>query len=283
MERVPILIVRPEDTSQRRPLVISFTARVGNKESQHAWLVRVARLGMIGLAIDARYHGERAGGAQGAAAYVAAITAAWKTKPGEPQEHPFYFDTVWDLWRVLDYVGQRSDVDPRRVAMVGFSMGGIETWLAGLRRRACSRGRPRDQRSEFPLELGARPLARPCRHDPGRPPRSRARLGRARSQSARLSSPLDQDHPRDPRRLRLPEHAPLIRRPAAADRQRRVGFRTVRSKGARVAFAAAEKAYKEAGASDRLSIDVASGVGQPGHIAAGKADSRLARALAADS
>ena len=126
---------------------------------------------MIGLAIDARYHGERAGGAQGATAYVAAITAAWKTKPGEPQEHPFYFDTVWDLWRLLDYVGQRPDVDPQRVAMVGFSMGGIQTWLAAAVDQRVARGRARDQRAELSLEPGARPLARPRGHDHGRAPR----------------------------------------------------------------------------------------------------------------
>jgi acetyl esterase/lipase len=131
IERVPILIVRPGDDSKPRPLVIVLHGTGGSKEGEHGWLVKVARLGMIGLAIDARYHGARApDGQRGAEAYVAAITAAWQTKPGEPQEHPFYFDTVWDLWRVLDYAGQRMDVDPTRLGMIGFSMGGIETWLA---------------------------------------------------------------------------------------------------------------------------------------------------------
>src|SRR4029079_11357455 len=55
--------------------------------------------------------------------------AAWKSKPDD-MEHPFYFDTVWDLWRLGDYLETRADVDPTRLGMIGFSMGGIQTWLA---------------------------------------------------------------------------------------------------------------------------------------------------------
>src|ERR1700733_6163747 len=84
IERVPILIVRPEDTKTPKPLVIVLHGTGGNKEGQKQWLQRVARLGMIGLAIDARYHGARAGGEEGKNAYVAAITKAWQTKEGEP-------------------------------------------------------------------------------------------------------------------------------------------------------------------------------------------------------
>ena len=50
-------------------------------------MTELAKRGIIGVAIDARYHGERAGGAKGADAYNAAIVKAWKTKSGEPQEH----------------------------------------------------------------------------------------------------------------------------------------------------------------------------------------------------
>ena len=82
------------------------------------------------MAIDARYHGERAGGKKGAEAYNDAIIRAWQAKAGEKHEHPFYYDTCWDLWRTVDYLETRDDVDPERIGMIGFSMGGIETWLA---------------------------------------------------------------------------------------------------------------------------------------------------------
>jgi fermentation-respiration switch protein FrsA (DUF1100 family) len=81
------------------------------------------------VALDARYHGERVAGKSGAQAYVAAITAAWKAPPSE-QEHPFFYDTVWDIWRTIDYLVTRPDVDRARLGMLGLSMGGIQTWLA---------------------------------------------------------------------------------------------------------------------------------------------------------
>jgi dienelactone hydrolase len=129
VERVPILLVRPEKPEGRVPAVIILHGTGGAKEGQRGWCTELAKKGMIGLAIDARYHGERSGGQKGAAAYVEAITRAWRSKP-EEMEHPFYYDTVWDLWRTVDYLVSRPDVDPKRLGMIGFSMGGIETWLA---------------------------------------------------------------------------------------------------------------------------------------------------------
>jgi dienelactone hydrolase len=130
IERVPVLLVRPEGQG-KFPAVIVLHGTGGNKDGQKGWLVDLAKRGIIGLAIDARYHGERAAGAKGSTAYVAAITRAWRTPKGQPAEHPFYYDTCWDLWRTLDYLQTRPDVDAERLGMIGTSMGGIETWLAG--------------------------------------------------------------------------------------------------------------------------------------------------------
>jgi len=129
-ERVPVLLIRPEKATGRLPVVIVLHGTGGNKEAQRGWLVDLAKRGMIGVAIDARYHGERSGGAKGAAAYNEAIVRAWKAKPGGKQEHPFYFDTCWDLWKTVDYLRTRDDVDGDRIGMIGISMGGIQTWLA---------------------------------------------------------------------------------------------------------------------------------------------------------
>lgn len=127
-ERVPVLIVRPAKTG-KFPAMIVLHGTGGNKDSARSWLTELANRGIVGVAIDARYHGERSGGAKGAAAYVTAIAKAWK-EPKESMEHPFYYDTCWDLWRLLDYLETRPDVDPKRIGMLGISMGGIETWLA---------------------------------------------------------------------------------------------------------------------------------------------------------
>jgi pimeloyl-ACP methyl ester carboxylesterase len=94
-----------------------------------SWLNDLAKRGIMGVAIDARYHGDRSGGAKGSKAYVDAITKAWKA-PKESMEHPFYYDTCWDLWRLIDVLEKRDDIDPKRIGMMGISMGGIETWLA---------------------------------------------------------------------------------------------------------------------------------------------------------
>ncbi len=129
VERMPILLFRPEKAAGKLPTVVVLHGTGGSKEGQKGWCEKLARRGIIGIAIDARYHGERAEGAKGAARYNQAIAAAWKAKP-EEMEHPFYFDTVWDLWRLGDYLEARPDVDAKRLGMIGFSMGGIQTWLA---------------------------------------------------------------------------------------------------------------------------------------------------------
>lgn len=128
IERVPVLMIRPlaEGT---HPAMIVLHGTGGSKDSVRSWLTDLAKRGIIGVAIDARYHGDRAGGAKGSAAYVAAITKAWKA-PKESMEHPFYYDTCWDLWRLVDVLEKRKDIDPKRIGMMGISMGGIQTWLA---------------------------------------------------------------------------------------------------------------------------------------------------------
>ena len=131
IERVPMLVYRlAGETSTRRPAIIVLHGTGGNKEGVNSWLEEFARLGYVAVGIDARYHGDRVPNVKGSTAYVEAITKAWKTPAGKPMEHPFYYDTVWDLWRVLDYLETRPDVDKDRIAMLGISMGGIQTWLA---------------------------------------------------------------------------------------------------------------------------------------------------------
>lgn len=260
LERVPILIVRPEDTSQRRPLVIVLHGTGRSKELQKEWLVRLAQAGLIGLAIDARYHGERSGGAQGADAYVDAITAAWKTKPGEPQEHPFYFDTVWDLWRVLDYVSERPDVDPQQIAMVGFSMGGIQTWLAAAVDERVRVAVPAISVQSFRWSL---------EHDRWQG-RAKTILDTHQEAARDLGEPeVNQrvcrvlwnkiipgilDDFDCPSMIRLFAGRPLLIVSGELDPNCPL-------EGARIAFAAAESAYQASDALDRLKIDVAPGVG----------------------
>ena len=129
-ERVPALMVAPVGAQDKRPVMIVLHGTGGNKESEQPWLEDFARQGVIGVAIDARYHGSRANAGKGSSAYVSAITAAWRTPADKPMEHPFYYDTVWDLWRLIDVLAARDDIDAKNIGMLGTSMGGIQTWLA---------------------------------------------------------------------------------------------------------------------------------------------------------
>jgi dienelactone hydrolase len=130
IERVPLLLVKPKGLKGPAPAVICLHGTGGNKESQMGLMKELAQRGLIGVAIDARYHGARSGGAKGSTAYIDAITRAWRARPRDPVEHPFYYDTVWDLWRTVDFLQTLDYVDPKNLGMIGFSMGGIETWLA---------------------------------------------------------------------------------------------------------------------------------------------------------
>lgn len=133
-ERVPALIVRPgwAKPGEKLPAVIVLHGTGGAKEGVWTWLEQLADRGIIAVAIDGRHHGERAAdGQKGATAYNKAIIGAWRSNPGQPQAHPLYYDTCWDIWRTLDYLQTRPDVDPERLGMIGISKGGIETWLAG--------------------------------------------------------------------------------------------------------------------------------------------------------
>jgi dienelactone hydrolase len=127
-QRVPGILVKATTGNGRRPVVISLHGTGGNKETQRALLEELARDGFIGVAIDGRYHGERAKGGKAAksAEYIDAALRAFRTG----KEHPFFFDTAWDVMRLIDYLETRDDVDPRRIGVIGFSKGGIETYLA---------------------------------------------------------------------------------------------------------------------------------------------------------
>jgi len=128
-ERVPGYLLLPDAAKfkGKRPVVIALHGTGGNKDNgQIAEIVlRAARAGFIGVAIDGRFHGERTQAGSGAAEYNEAIARAFKSGQG----HPLYYDTTWDVMRLLDYLATRKDVDPARIGLTGISKGGIETYL----------------------------------------------------------------------------------------------------------------------------------------------------------
>lgn len=125
-QRVTGLLVKSEKSTGRRPVVIQLHGTGGRKEQLLPRLVMLANRGFVAVAIDGRYHGERAGTGTGLETpYTTAIFNAYKTG----REHPFFYDTVLDVMRLIDYLETRSDVDASRIGLGGGSKGGIETYL----------------------------------------------------------------------------------------------------------------------------------------------------------
>ncbi|MGH9721868.1 MAG: alpha/beta hydrolase family protein [Bryobacteraceae bacterium] len=125
-QRAPGILIKPKSANGRLPVVIVLHGTGGNKEGQAGLLRELAGRGMLAVAIDGRYHGERTKAGKGAVEYNEAILRAFHTG----DEHPFLYDTVWDLMRLIDYLETRSDVDAARIGLIGFSKGGMETYLA---------------------------------------------------------------------------------------------------------------------------------------------------------
>jgi dienelactone hydrolase len=131
-DRVPGILLKSKNFSGLRPVVIVMHGTGGRKEDELPLLRRLAEKGFVAVAIDGRYHGERALEGKGSASYQKAIVRAWNGSG----EHPFFYDTVWDIMRLVDYLQTRDDVDAKRIGLTGISKGGIETiFTAAMDRR----------------------------------------------------------------------------------------------------------------------------------------------------
>jgi dienelactone hydrolase len=128
-QRVPGIFIKKtaadNEANHRRPVVIALHGTGGSKADELPLLRKLAETGFIAVAIDGRYHGERTKAGKGTVEYQDAILRAWR----EQHEHPFYYDTVWDVMRLIDYLETREDVDKSRIGIYGVSKGGIETYL----------------------------------------------------------------------------------------------------------------------------------------------------------
>jgi dienelactone hydrolase len=132
-EKVPMLIYKPLNAGGRKlPVVICLHGTGGSKdgETMKDLLYRFSKMGFMAMSIDGRHHGERVNLEPGKNSYVEAIIKAWNNTDAGKQRHPFFYDTVYDVWRLIDYLETRTDVDFQRIGMMGISKGGIETWMA---------------------------------------------------------------------------------------------------------------------------------------------------------
>ena len=127
-ERVPGIFITSARFTDRRPAVIILHGTGAKKEDQLALMRTMAVRGLATAAIDARHHGARIrpGAGEGNSQYYAAIAETYRTGKGRP----YLYDTVWDVMRLVDYLGTRADIDPERIGIMGISKGGTEAYLA---------------------------------------------------------------------------------------------------------------------------------------------------------
>ena len=99
-QRVPGLLLKSTNSTGRRPVVIVLHGTGGTKQDEVPLLRKLADRGFVAIAIDGRYHGERTKAGHGTDEYNDAIVRAWHNSG----EHPFFYDTVWDVMRLVDYL-----------------------------------------------------------------------------------------------------------------------------------------------------------------------------------
>ncbi|MBA0568297.1 hypothetical protein Golob_005800 [Gossypium lobatum] len=106
--RLPVLILSLKDSKQkRRPAVVFLHSTNKNKEWVRPLLEAYASREYIAIAIDSRYHGERA-------------------------HNLTTYQDVWDLIKLADYLTQRKDIDPKRIGITGESLGGMHAWFVAF-------------------------------------------------------------------------------------------------------------------------------------------------------
>ncbi|KAK4388850.1 hypothetical protein Sango_2222000 [Sesamum angolense] len=121
--RLPVLLLKlKENNLKRRPAIVFLHSTHKCKEWLRPLLEAYAARDYIAVAIDSRYHGERA---RNLTTYRDALVSSWK----KGDTMPFIFDTVWDLIKLADHLTQREDVDPSRIGITGESLGGMHAWF----------------------------------------------------------------------------------------------------------------------------------------------------------
>ncbi|KAF8733110.1 hypothetical protein HU200_015477 [Digitaria exilis] len=124
--RAPVLLLKLNDpVPKRKPVIVFLHSSYKCKEWLRPLLEAYASRGYISVAIDSRYHGERA---SNESTYIDALKSAWR----HGNTMPFIFDTVWDLIKLGDHLSKRVDVDPGRIGITGESLGGMHAWFAAF-------------------------------------------------------------------------------------------------------------------------------------------------------
>ncbi|VFQ97683.1 unnamed protein product [Cuscuta campestris] len=122
--QLPVLILSMKEVNKtKRPAIVFLHSTSKCKEWLRPLLEAYASRGYMAIAIDSRYHGERA---SSLTTYQDALVSSWK----KGDTMPFIYDTVWDMIKLADYLTEREDIDPSRIGVTGESLGGMHAWFA---------------------------------------------------------------------------------------------------------------------------------------------------------
>lgn len=125
--RVPAIVYRPADEAGKLPGMVVVNGHGADKTSWYSWYTGVmyARAGAVVLTYDPIGEGERNDEHRdGTGEHDRVINV-----PGVPQRMGGAM--VMDVMQAVSYLDRRPDVDPHRIAVLGFSMGSFVVSLAG--------------------------------------------------------------------------------------------------------------------------------------------------------
>jgi dienelactone hydrolase len=125
--RVPAIVYRPAKMSGRVPGMVVVNGHSGDKTSWYAYYAGIlyARAGAVVVTYDPVGEDERNSGR-------ASETRAHDTVvPGEQMPPRMGGQMIADILQAVSYVAQRKDVDPARIAVLGYSMGSFHSAIAG--------------------------------------------------------------------------------------------------------------------------------------------------------
>ena len=128
--QVPGYLAIPQDGNAPFPVVLLLHGVTSSKESwweENNTMERLTKQllasGYAVLTLDSEYHGERSGNSEFKSP-IDFLEKGWFV-----QFRDMTIQSVIDYRRGLDYLATRADIDMSRVGMVGYSMGGMMTFI----------------------------------------------------------------------------------------------------------------------------------------------------------
>src|SRR5262245_40341684 len=127
---VPAIIVKPRAASNRLPAIICLPGTGGTRQQladarlqlserpRTGWARALARQGFVTISLD--YRGSPA---RGQNIYTEAVQS-------QLEGRSYMGLLVYETMRAVDYLLTRPDVDPARIGITGFSLGGAVSWYA---------------------------------------------------------------------------------------------------------------------------------------------------------